>query len=283
MRYFLLLISISSLLVAHEPIHSSLNTYFESIDFKNSTQKTGGNLVGVGGDVHIENSEFRFAYEYANTQTKQPPLKDDLTTQKVFLKYAYEFENALSVHLNYGNVLKDNIAPTKGGKLYGAGVGYDANKKIYLNFTQFYSDYKEFNVHQSDLKIDYKTKIEKLKLKFTLLAHAIKLDDHKSNSFSRNADESYFSTALKLHAHYESYHLGAAAYFGKRVFAVMNDGFKLQHHAMEFDRTYALGIGKTFADFTLRVQGIYQRATELPQNNENVKVVNLRLIANYGF
>lgn len=29
----------------------------------------------------------------------------------------------------------------------------------------------------------------------------------------------------------------------------MNDGFKVQHHAMEFDRTYNFGIGKSFKDY----------------------------------
>ena len=281
MRYILLLLS--TFLAAHEPIHSSVNTYYENINFKNSVQKTGGNLLGVGGDIHIENSAFKFAYEYANTQTKQPPLDDDLRTQKIFLKYCYSFENALSLNINYINVLEDNIAPTVHGEVYGAGLGYEVNKHIYVNFTQFYSDYKDFDVYQSDLKLDYKTKFDEVRVKFTAIAHAIKLSDYENNSFSKNADESYFTTGLKAHAHYKSYHLGAAAYFGKRIFAVMDDGFKVQHHAMEFDRTYALGVGKSFSDFTLRVQGIYQRATEIPMKNENVELINLRVIANYKF
>jgi len=39
-----------------------------------------------------------------------------------------------------------------------------------------------------------------------------------------------------MHAYYHDYHMGVGAFFGKRVFAVMNDGFKVQHHAMEFKR-----------------------------------------------
>ena len=63
----------------------------------------------------------------------------------------------------------------------------------------------------------------------------------------------------------------------------MNDGFKIQHHAMEFDRTYAVGMGKKISDVMLRLQYIYQRATELPMQNEGVEVSNIRLIANYRF
>ncbi|HIP20415.1 MAG TPA: hypothetical protein EYG70_04760 [Sulfurimonas sp.] len=47
----------------------------------------------------------------------------------------------------------------------------------------------------------------------------------------------------ELHSHYNTWHLGAATYFGKRVFAIMNDGFKLQHHAMEFDLELETSIG----------------------------------------
>ena len=109
------------------------------------------------------------------------------------------------------------------------------------------------------------------------------MEGYKNLNFSKNADKDYFTTALKLHAHYKTYHFGMGTYIGKRVFAVMMDGFKIQHHAMEFDRTYAIGAGKTFDDFTLRVQYVEQRATELPYKRENVKVQNIRVMANYKF
>ena len=63
----------------------------------------------------------------------------------------------------------------------------------------------------------------------------------------------------------------------------MQDGFKVQHHAMEFDRTYAIGAGRTFGDFVLRAQYIYQRAEELPMSNKDVEVSTFRLISNYKF
>ncbi len=87
----------------------------------------------------------------------------------------------------------------------------------------------------------------------------------------------------KLHTHYNDWHFGAAAFFGRRAFAVMNDGFKLQHHAMEFDRTYAVGVGKNIGNAVVRLQYIYQRATELPIQNANVEVRNIRLLLNYKF
>jgi hypothetical protein len=260
-----------------------MTTYFETREFENSKQKTEGDLLGVGADIHDTHAEYKFAYEYAKTETIQPPLSEDLLTQKLFLRYGYAFDNGVTLHTNYLNILADNIAPTNHGVAYGMGVNYEVNPHLLMGVTQFYSDYKEFNVYQSDVKLEFKTKLESVKIKLTSLTHYIRMDEYKENFFSKNAEASYLSSALKLHAHYNSYHFGAASYAGKRLFAIMDDGFKIQHHAMEFDRTYALGVGKSFGDVVLRFQYIYQRATELPQQNPDVEVRNLRFIANYSF
>ena len=122
-----------------------------------------------------------------------------------------------------------------------------------------------------------------IKIKLTSITKYIKLDEENVNSFTKNAEDDYLTSGLKLHLHYEGYHFGSAVYFGKRVFAIMDDGFKIQHHAMEFDRTYAFGIGKTISDVVIRFQYVYQRATELPINNKGVDIKNLRLIVNYKF
>ncbi len=160
---------------------------------------------------------------------------------------------------------------------------YHIRKNINTNFTQYYTDYDDFNVYQSDLTINYKMKIDDIKVKLTSITKYIKLDEENVNSFTKNAEDDYLTSGLKLHLHYEGYHFGSAVYFGKRVFAIMDDGFKIQHHAMEFDRTYAVGIGKNISDFVLRLQYIYSRATELPAENENVEVSNVRLLLNYKF
>jgi len=287
MKKLLLPLSLATLLSAHEVVHSSATTYVESREFTNSKQKTDGKVIGVAADVHDENSAYRITYEYGETNTIQPPLTKDLRVQKLFLQYKYEFENGVSARVNYANVLEDNIAPTANGQVFGAGVGYELNKKIVLNGAQYYSLYDDFKVYQSDLKVDYKLKIAQVGVKFTALGHYIKLKDYSNKIFNPNApteaDSSYKTAALKMHAHYKSYHFGAAYYVGSRLFGVMDDGFKLQHHAMEFDKTYAVGFGKSFSDFIVRVQYVYQRATELPQNNANVEVQNIRVIGNYKF
>lgn len=266
-----------------ETVHSSVSLYGESKEFTNSVQKYDAMVYGVGADVHYGTSAYKVTYEMGDTKTKQPPLKENLKTQKIFAKYMYEFNDSFALNVNYINILQDNIAITDGGETFGLGLGYKPMEKVALNFTQYYTIYDDFNVAQSDLKLDYKSKLNGIGFKVTSITKYISIDEKNVNIFTKNAQSSYLTTGLKLHTHYKTWHAGVGAYYGKRAFAVMNDGFKIQHHAMEFDRTYAAGIGKDISAFVLRFQYVYQRAEELPAKNENVEVSTMRLIANYKF
>jgi hypothetical protein len=284
MKFILLLLLLNiSLWATSQTVHSSIITYVESKNFENSVQKEDGKIYGIGADIHIDFSEYRFAYEHGDTHTKQPPLKEDLKTDKLFLRYSYDLQNNFEFNVNHINIIDDNIAITDGGKAYGAGLTYKFKKNFNTNFTQYYTHYDDFNVYQSDLTLNYKMNIKDIKVKLTSVTKYINIDEINRNSFSKNAEEHYLTSGLKLHLHYDGYHFGSAAYFGKRVFAIMDDGFKIQHHAMEFDRTYAVGIGKNISDFVLRLQYIYSRATELPKENENVEISNIRVLLNYKF
>ncbi len=284
MKIFLLCFIITIPVFAEllEPIHSSISTYLESKDYTHSKQKTDANIYGVGADLHFSNMAFKVAYEYGHSNTIQPPLSEDLEVQKLFTKLSYGFQNNFSFDLHYLNIISDNIAPTEKTQTYGVGVTYTFSK-ISMALHYYYSDYQIFSSQQNDLSITSNYTIEDINLKATLLGTFISLKDKDQSTFSSNAQENYFTSAIKLHAHYKTFHVGVGAYIGKRAFAVMNEGFKIQHHAMEFDRTYALGFGKTFKPFVLRAQYIYQRAEELPNKNENVSINILRLIANYKF
>ena len=284
-KYILLLITLNTFAfaLAQEDVHSSVSTYYENKTFKNSKQKEDGVVYGVGADIHFGGSEIKLAYEQGDTKTIRPQVSKDLETKKIFFKYAYRFDKHFELNVNYISI-KDNLVETDGGMVGGGGMTYYFNKKASLNFTQYFTDYDNFDTFQSDLRIDYKTKIGKVKVKFTSITKYIYIEDTNSTStLTPNAQKDYTTTGIKIHSHYNSYHLGLGAYFGKRAFAIMDDGFKIQHHAMEFDRTYAIGVGKTISDFVVRFQYVYQRAEELPMENKNVEVHNLRFMANYKF
>lgn len=282
-KILIILITISNILSAQEPIHSSASFYYENKTFSNSVQKTDGVLYGVGADIHHNNSEYKFAYEKGLTNTKQPPLPKDLKTDKLFLRYSYDFNKKIGININYINVLHDNLAITDGGETYGLGLKYNFTKKIVTNFTQYHTQYQDFEVYQSDLRLDYKTKIFAAKTKLSSITKYINIDETNVNSFTKNTQDDYLTSGFKLHSNYNSYHFGAGAYFGKRAFAIMSDGFKSQHHAMEFDRTYALMLGKNINTYVFRLQYVYQKATELPSLNSDVNVKNIRFITNIRF
>ena len=279
MKYIVLLTL--AVLAQAEVVHSSLSTYLESKTFTNSKQKSDGKVIGVGADLHYKASAFKFAYEYGDTNTYQPPLNEDLKTQKLFLRYMYKINDKFAINVNYLKVLSDNIVVTDGGAAYGLGLTYKPMKNAGINFTQFYTRYDDFNVYQSDLSLAYIMKIQEVKVKFSVDTKYINLDIKNPTRFTNNAQNDYLTTGFKLHAHYSRYHVGGGFYMGKRVFGIMQDGFKIQHHAMEFDRTYFGGVGVNISDFVVRMQYIYQRATELPMSNENVEVSNVRLLLNY--
>jgi len=285
---YLLFLTLSSCLFAVETIHSSVHTYVQSKNYTGSKQKEDGTIYGVGADLHYGNAEYKFAYEEGSANTiKSASLTKDLKNQKLFFRYNYIFDEHFSLNLNLASVLKDNIAPTDGGSIGGGGFTYTFNRKLSFNVTGYFSDYTDFDTIQTDLRIDYKTKFDRVKVKFSSITKYIivDLDDESTASpnYAQNAKSRYKTTGLETHAHYKTYHLGGAVYFGKRAFAIMQDGFKIQHHAMEFDRTYAVGAGKTFGPLVIRGQYIYQRATELPMQNKGVKITILQLIANYKF
>ncbi len=284
-KFLILLVLLSSKIFATdtEIVHSSLSSYMELKEYAYSKQKKDAGSLGVGADIHYNASTYKFIYEAAKANTYKPPLKEDLKIQKLFLQYGYSLNQNLYLHLNYINILDDNIAITSHGEAYAVGLGFKINDELTVDVTEYYTDYNDFNVLQSDLKLNYKLKLNTIGIKFTSITKYLLLNDKNKNAFTKNAKESYLTSGIKVHAHYNSYHMGIGAYFGKRAFAVMNDGCKIQHHAMEFDRTYAVGIGKNISNFVLRYQYIYQRATELPIKNKNVTINISRFTLNYKF
>ena len=279
----LFFVSVELFATVTETIHSSLLSYLEFKEYAHSKQKKDGATFGLGADIHYEGSTYKVVYESAKANTYKPPLKEDLEVQKLFLQYGYSVSDKLYLHLNYMNILNDNIAITSHGQAYALGITYKFPRNFTGDITQYMTDYADFNVLQSDLKLNYKFTLNSVGMRVTSISKYISLDEKSKNAFTKNAQSSYLTTGIKFHSHYKSFHVGMGAYFGRRAFAIMNDGFKIQHHAMEFDRTYALGVGYNVSDFVLRFQYIYQRAIELPINNENVKIDISRLSLNYKF
>lgn len=250
--------------------NSTFQITYENFDFTHSKKKDNGKRYDVLAGYQADNSLYQFMYEKTDTETFQPPLTKNLHVNKYYFKYNYILENKDTVSVSYAGIDDNIMEETDGGHIYG--LGYKSGA---FGLNQYISDYTNFNVYQTDLKYSFKKAFSEIKTSTTLIGKYIHLEDKNSNDFSTNAKEDYFTPGMKIHLHYKDYHMGAGAFFGKRAFAVMNDGFRVQHHAMEFEETYMLGFGKHFNDVDVNLKYIYQKATELPINNDNVVVKNI--------
>ncbi|MBD3790342.1 MAG: hypothetical protein IE885_08305 [Campylobacterales bacterium] len=257
---------------------SALKFTYDTIDFENSARKDKGMAYGVAVDYKTENAFYQLFYEKTDTDTYQPPLMDDLHVQKYFLKYTCQLDQRQAFHISYATISDNIMKEVDGGNIYGIGYNYQN-----VDLTQYVSDYEHFNVYQTDLKLTLKKEFGQVKTATSLMGKYIALQNRDSNPFSKQANKNYLTPGIKIHGHYEDYHFGAGAFFGKRIFAVMDDGFKVQHHAMEFEKTYMCGIGRKFNDVDLQAKYVYQKATEVPINNSNIKVQNIIFQLSYSF
>jgi len=257
---------------------SKVQLTYGHLNFDHSKKKEHGNRYGLKFSYRTEGNLYQAAYEKTDTATFQPPLKQNLHVNKYYLKYTHQLDLKQHFSLSYATIDDNLMHQTDGGDIYGIGYHYAG-----FGITQYLSDYKHFNSYQTDIHYTYPYTFGALKTKTTLIGKYIYLQDRESNPFSKNAKAHYFTPGIKLHLHYHGYHAGAGAFFGKRIFAVMDNGFKVQHHAMEFNRTYMAGIGKHIGAFDTMVKYIYQKATEVPIENRGVTVQNIKIELGYHF
>jgi len=275
----IVMLLLSPLLAKEEEQHlhsgsSNIKINYETLDFTNSKKKKDGKRYGIEIDHESTHHHYQLYYEKTNTNTTKIVPKD-LDVKKYTLKYQYKITPKERVTLSYTEIDDNLMKETNNGHIYG--IGYSKNG---LGVTQYLSDYPHFDVYQSDIKYSFK----KEGLKTTLIGKYIHLKDKDSNGFSKKAKSDYFTGGIKLHTHYNGYHLGAGVYLGKRVFAVMKEGFKVQHHAMEFKESYMFGVGHALEEHTVvHLRYGYHKAKELPLNNDNVKVENISLDLVYKF
>jgi len=269
----------TSLLAKEEEQHehdgsNNIKINYETLEFSNSKKKEDGKRYGVEIDHEDRVQHVQLYYEETKTNTTEI-LPKDLDVKKYTLKYQYKVAPKERLTLLYATIDDNIMRETDGGNIYG--LGYS---KRGLGVMQYFSDYPNFDVYQSDVKYSFKRE----GIKTTLIGKYMHLKDKNSNNFSKKAKSDYFTGGVKFHTHYNGFHLGAGAYLGKRIFAVMKDGFKVQHHAMEFKESYMVGVGHSLGeDMALHLRYGYHNAKEVPMNNDNVKVENISLDLLYTF
>ncbi len=261
----------------HDKVHTRLKLNIESLRFHDSLVKNDGNVYGIEID-HSQNAHhLQLYYEKTRIDTK-PNVPEDLDIDKYTLKYAYSFDKRNEAIVSYIKI-DDNLAAQTGkGDVFGIGYRYKQ-----FSFIQYASVYEDFDVFQSDLKVLYKNE-DSFPFILAGVAKLIHLHNKDSNDFSKNAKSNYFTVGIKFHAHINKFHLGAATFQGKRIFAVMHDGMRVQHHAMEFKQSYIAALGYSFrSNLKTTIRYEHHVATEINPYDNAVSIDNVALEIVYGF
>ncbi len=277
MKKALLLLAFLGVISQASGAEDYVSLQYDYFNFTHSKQKDYGNRATLHAKVAGEGKSLQVAYEKTITETYKPPLPENLNVDKLFVRYDQKvFE---SDRYDLGLIMvRDNLVATDGGKIFYGGYLHRFTPLMALEGDFYYGYYDIMKTYQFDVALKLRKKFGDLDTRLNVVVKDIVVDAC-SDKFCANAEPNYLTAGLKAKLDYEGYFLHGAGFVGKRVFAVMLEGFGLQHHAMEFDRTYMAGVGKRFEDVELKLRYTYQRARELPLNNSGVTIdaVSLRV------
>jgi len=251
-------------------------------DCENSFKKYGGKTYSFFGEKEFGNSTFNLKYIDILEDTKKPPMSKDLSVQKLALKYRYRVSQNMQVGLTYLNIT-DNLMPTDGGEMFGLGLNY--KKAKYKFASDFYKViYDDFSVNQIDFSIAKKFKFGK----FKFISKSIFIDNYTNTIFNpkskiENAKDKYQLFGLMFSKQYKSYFGSIGGFLGNRLFAIMNNGYIVQHHSMEVGNSFAVAFGKKFRNLKVTLKYNQHTSKSLPINNENIKFKMTTLSARYFF
>ena len=253
-------------------------------DYNNSKTKIDGKTYFFDVSQKLSDSLITLGYSKDDVNRAHPVNRtpiESLKVKKYNLKYDYALSQELNLKASYIKII-DNLAPTDQGKIYGVGVKYKLPKGFGTAFDYYRSDYEQFNVNQYDITLSKGFSIDQVKIKASLIAKAIKIDGDYYGTYQFQ-DKNYFTTGINLGMNYQGYFASAGAFFGERMFTVMKEGQKVQHHAMEQDKAYMFSMGKKFKNFDIIANYTYQNGDELPENRKDVDQKVTSLILKYRF
>jgi hypothetical protein len=264
--------------------NTQLSYEYGNKDYNNSMTKIDGKVQNINYKYFDKKQELNLSMQSDNVNRKHSITNvslPSLDVEKYSAKYSYNLNNVLALKGSFIKII-DNLAPTDQGKIYGVGATYNISKALISSINYYKSDYKDFDVNQYDISLSKAFKINDLKLKATILAKKIDIDGNKYGAYTFK-DRDYFTTGLKLAGNYNGFITGFATFFGERIFTVLDDGMKVQHHAMQQDKTYMFSFGKKFKNFDIIAKYSYQNGKELPENRDDVDTKVTSILFSYKF
>lgn len=250
-------------------------------EYEKSRFKTDGVEQTFGLSYKYQSGQISGSFLKDEVNLKAHPISSKLEVEKLNLNIRQNFNENLSAKISYIGI-QDNLAPTDNGKIYGFGGTYTINKGFGIILDGYKSDYKAFDVNQYDVGMYKGFKIAEVQAKVTLGAKIINIDGDKYSNYTFK-DKEYQTSFVNLNGNLNGFFGGVGVMFGKRMFAVLDDGNKVQHHAMEQDKTYMFNFGKSFKSFDVALQYNYQNGKELPENKDDVDTKVTSLMLKYKF
>ena len=264
--------------------NSEISTNYTYKDYENSKTKTQGKTLDYRFLHNFENSQIVINYEDSLTKRENEITKAKMTSlevEKLSTKYLYNAREDLSFKTSFLNI-EDNLAPTDNGKIYGLGFIKSINNSNEIKLDTYLSDYDDFNVNQYDLTFVKKFKFNDINFMGQTGIKYIDINGSKYGNYILK-DNYYTSYFFNLNANYNGFIFGLGFINGDRLFAVQEDGLKVEHHALEQNKTYMVSLGKKFKNIDLISRYIYTNSNELPENRNDVNSQFVSLGLNYNF
>lgn len=274
----------TALLSSYLLANSEISTYYTYKDYDNSKTKTEGKTLDYRLLHNFQNSELTINYEDSLTKRENELTKIKMTSleiEKLSMKYLYHISNDLSIKTSFINI-EDNLAPTDNGKVYGFGFNKNIDSSNQIKLDTYLSDYEDFNVNQYDFTFIKKFRFENINFQAQTGIKYIDINGEKYQNYILE-DNYYMSYFLNLNANYNGFILGLGVINGDRLFSVQEDGLKVEHHALEQNKTYLVSLGKKFQNIDVITKYIYSNSKELPENRDDVSSKFFTFGLNYKF
>lgn len=274
----------TALLSSYLLANSEISSYYTYKDYDNSKTKTEGKTLDYRFLHNFQNSELTINYEDSLTKRENELTKIKMTSleiEKLSMKYLYNISNDLSIKTSFINI-EDNLAPTDNGKVYGFGFNKNIDSSNQIKLDTYLSDYEDFNVNQYDFTFIKKFRFENINFQAQTGIKYIDINGEKYQNYILE-DNYYMSYFLNLNANYNGFILGLGVINGDRLFSVQEDGLKVEHHALEQNKTYLISLGKKFQNIDVITKYINSNSKELPENRDDVSSNFFTLGLNYKF
>lgn len=217
-------------------------------------------------------------YQYATIDRYAPrDLRVDKVHADATLKVNEKLEWSVS-HI----AIRDNLAPTDGGRIYGTSLAYRGLPgALALRAGAHYSDYDDFAVSQLRAALIRPFRLDATVVTVAAGAGGQWIDDQEDSRYIANAESHYLWPFLRLGVKRGPYH-GSVGIAGRRVFEVSGNGRCVSHHGMEIRRSLVASVGRRFGDLDLTLSATHHEAEELPHANR-LQLNTLGLSLGYRF